>query len=51
MPSYGVIPGEAQFIKEERLPSWFSVVVRGNGYASKPAAYFGFTGKVKFEVN
>ena len=28
VPSYGVIPVKAQFIKEEGLPSWFSVVER-----------------------
>ena len=27
VPSYGVVPGEAQFKKEVGLPSWFSTVV------------------------
>ena len=27
MPSYGVVPGEAQFKKKAGLPSWFSTVV------------------------
>ena len=46
-----MILGEAQFLKEEGLPS------QGEGYAlnwkflKQTAAYFGFTGKVKFEVN
>ena len=36
MSSYSVIPGEAEWYKEEGLPSWFlMVVVKVNVYAAK----------------